>query len=168
MNLQKAKTIANGICSELAPHCDRIAIGGSIRRQKAEVGDIEVVCIPVMVKVGLFGDIPEVSPEFCQLVNRWTAVKGSPKGKYTQRILPEGIKLDLFMATPDNWGLIFAIRTGSKRFSHLNLASRWVELGYKSVNGMLVRNGKRIPVKEEQDLFDVLKIGWREPKERDL
>jgi len=34
--------------------------------------------------------------------------------------IPEGIKLDLFMANIRNWGLIFAIRTGSARYSHVN------------------------------------------------
>ena len=35
-------------------------------------------------------------------------MKGEPTGKYTQRRLPEGLTLDLFMADANNWGLILA------------------------------------------------------------
>ena len=168
MNLREAKTIAEKICGKLAPHCQRIEIAGSIRRRKAEVGDIEIVCIPAVMYGGLFKDIATADPGFCRVVNQWPAVKGSPIGKYTQRILPEGIKLDLFMATPENWGLIFAIRTGSKNFTHRKLATRWVQLGYKSVEGMLQRDGRIFPVKEELDLFDLLGMDWVDPGNREL
>ena len=54
MNLQQAQQIAERIKSELAPHCDRIEIAGSIRRKKPEVKDIEIVCIPKPYETGLF------------------------------------------------------------------------------------------------------------------
>lgn len=83
-------------------------------------------------------------------MERWPKVRGNIAiGKYTQRILPEGIKLDLFMVNPDNWGLILAIRTGSANYSHHILACGWVRNGYKSAEGMLSRNGVAVPVREE-------------------
>ncbi len=86
--------------------------------------------------------------------------------KYTQRILPEGIALDLFFATPEDWGLIFAIRTGSADYSHKVLATRWVQFGYKSEGGILKRNGKAYAVREEIELFKMLGLKWVEPKDR--
>ncbi|OQA38465.1 MAG: hypothetical protein BWY51_00931 [Parcubacteria group bacterium ADurb.Bin316] len=52
---------------------------------------LELVCIPSDLN------------KFSEIVNKWKKVKGEPIGKYTQRILPEGIKLDLFMANEKNY-----------------------------------------------------------------
>ncbi len=76
------------------------------------------------------------------------------------------IKIDLFMANERNWGNIFAIRTGSADFSHLVLACGWVKAGYKSVNGMLTKNGKEIECREEEDLFKLIGISFVEPRLR--
>jgi DNA polymerase/3'-5' exonuclease PolX len=169
MNLNQATEIAERIRSKLAPHCERIEIAGSIRRRKPEVGDIEIVCIPKTWETGMFaGGDTVVDPDFCALVNRWPAVKGKPTGKYTQRILPDGINLDLFIARPENWGLIFAIRTGSAEYSHRVLATRWVEAGYHSMDGMLCKGFHKIPIHEESELFTLIRLPWKEPWERNL
>ena len=169
MELSLAIEIAEQIKTDLAPFCDRIEIAGSIRRRKPDVGDIEIVAIPKTCPLGLFvGEYPVAIPEFCDLVNRWPAIKGKPTGKYTQRLLPEGINLDLFMADKDNWGLIFAIRTGNAAFSHKVLAADWCRAGYHSVHGHLVKGFDRIPIREERDLFDLIGVAWKEPWERNL
>jgi DNA polymerase/3'-5' exonuclease PolX len=169
MNLNQATGIAERIRSELAPRCERIEIAGSIRRRKPEVGDIEIVCIPKTWETGLlFGREIIRDPEFCALVNRWPSVKGKPTGKYTQRRLLEGINLDLFIARPENWGLIFAIRTGSAAYSHQVLAASWCRAGYHSTNGMLYKNGQTHPVREERELFNLIGLAWVEPWERNL
>lgn len=162
MNFQKALYIAELTKEKLAPHCHRIEIAGSIRRKKAEVGDIELVAIPKPYETGLF------SSGIALVVNQWKKIKGELPCKYTQRMLPQGIKLDLFFATADNWGLIFAIRTGSADFSKKVLAQRWVQLGYKSINGMLHYKGRPIPLREEEDLFALLKIGFVPPEKRNI
>jgi len=94
-----------------------------------------------------------------------TKVKGDPTGKYTQRILPEGINLDLFMATKDNWGYILAIRIGPDGYSKY-LATTWVRLGYKGIDGMLTKDGEPVPVPEEKDLFWLLGLEYVEPEYR--
>ncbi len=159
MKLVKAKGIADKAINVLRPHCERIEIAGSIRREKPEPNDIEIVAIPKPYDVGLF------ESGIATVVNRWEKVKGELPCKYTQRILPEGIKLDLFFATPENWGLIFAIRTGSAEFSH-RLAIRWVRFGYNSKGGILSRDGKQYMIREESDLFELLAIKYIEPKSR--
>jgi DNA polymerase/3'-5' exonuclease PolX len=166
MELVKALTIANEVRRQLAPHCLRIEIAGSVRRRKPEVKDIEIVCIPRRIRIGLFNADTEVCPGFIRIINQWEAVKGSATGKYTQRILPQGINLDLFMATPDNWGLIYAIRTGSAGYSHHILARGWTRAGYKSINGMLNKNGQPIPIREEIDLFNLIGLPWQNPADR--
>ncbi|GAA4292700.1 hypothetical protein [Aestuariibaculum suncheonense] len=160
MKFEEALTIAEKVKELLAPHCERIEIAGSIRRKKPEVKDIEIVAIPKPYDVGLF------ESGIATVVNQWEKVKGELPCKYTQRILPEGIKLDLFFAERDNWGLIYALRTGSADYSHHILASGWVFQGYRSESGYLQIDGERIVVREEEDLFKLLHMPYLEPEKR--
>jgi DNA polymerase/3'-5' exonuclease PolX len=123
MDYPSALEIAKRAQATLAPYCHRISIAGSIRRQRPQVKDIEIVALPWQEPSDLFGDALVAHHGFCAAVNQWRAIKGQPTGKYTQRRLPEGINLDLFMADADNWGLILAVRTGSAAFSHHVLAT---------------------------------------------
>jgi len=160
MKLEQALEIAQKVKALLAPHCERIEIAGSIRRKKPEVKDIEIVAIPKPFDTGLF------ESGIATVVNQWQKVKGELPCKYTQRILPEGIKLDLFFAERGNWGLIYAIRTGSADYSHKVLATEWVKRGYKSEGGYLVANGKQIAVLEEEDLFRRIGVPFKAPELR--
>lgn len=162
MKLEQALEIAENVKALLAPHCERIEIAGSIRRKKPDVKDIEIVAIPKPYDIGLF------ESGIATIVNQWQKVKGELPCKYTQRILPEGIKLDLFFAEPGNWGLIYAIRTGSADYSHKVLAKGWVRRGYKSKEGYLVANGKQINVPEEEDLFKLIGAKFVAPELRNL
>tara|TARA_R110002074_G_scaffold243116_2_gene414896 strand:- start:852 stop:1337 length:486 start_codon:yes stop_codon:yes gene_type:complete len=160
MKHREALLIAEKVKAMLAPHCERVEIAGSIRRKKAEVKDIEIVAIPKPYGVGLF------ESGIATVVNQWPKVKGNLPCKYTQRTLPEGIKLDLFFATKENWGMIFAIRTGSAEYSHKTLARKWTSLGYKSEGGHLYIDDKKLDFLEEKDLFDKLGIKYLEPEFR--
>jgi DNA polymerase/3'-5' exonuclease PolX len=149
MELFKALIIAEAVKAQLAPFCDRIEIAGSIRRKKPEVGDIEIVCVPKPSEILSFIQTAESLGE---------KVKGDPGGRYAQIVLLEGISLDLFIARQENYGLILAIRTGSADFSHKYLACGWVKHGYKSVDGMLTYRGRPVEVREEIDLFKLIKL----------
>jgi DNA polymerase/3'-5' exonuclease PolX len=46
MKLSQVKPIAEAVRSKLAPYCEECEIGGSVRRECPEIGDIEIVCIP--------------------------------------------------------------------------------------------------------------------------
>lgn len=175
--LPEARRMAEALCADLAPHCTRIEIAGSIRRMRPMVGDIEIVCIPKEVPVDagtdIFGNpLPCADKQrdkgFVAVVRRYTAthVKGhAATGRYVQFITRTGVKVDLFMARPENWGYILAIRTGSAEFSQ-SLAWRWKKLGYEGVDGMLTKYWKDVPLREERDLFDLLGIQWVQPSER--
>lgn len=186
MNLFAALDIAQRIQEHLAPACHRIEIAGSIRRKRPEVKDIELVAIPKYSQKGepvrdLFGNIIAPIPRINLLVEackamtktRWIKPGTSeiidwplkPDGKYFRGLLPCGLKLDLFTATPDSWGYILAIRTGSAEFS-MKLATKWVAAGYKGDHGMLTKGGRPFPVREEHDLFNLLYVPYVEPQFR--
>jgi DNA polymerase/3'-5' exonuclease PolX len=46
MDYLEARQLAERVCHQLTPHCDRIKICGSIRRKKQEVSDIDIVALP--------------------------------------------------------------------------------------------------------------------------
>lgn len=156
----EAHRIALEVLEQLKPYCERIEIAGSVRRKKAEVGDIEIVAIPKPFEVGLF------QSGIASVVNQWEKVKGELPCKYTQRILPSGIKLDLFIAEESNWGYVLAMRTGSADYSHRVLANGWVREGFKSDGGYLSRDGERYEVREEKDLFKLIGVRYVEPENR--
>lgn len=161
----EAYEIALRVLEELEPYCIRIEIAGSLRRKKADCGDAEIVAIPKPYSTGL------LESGFATVVNKWEKVKGEleyGKTKYTQRILPEGIKLDLFIAEEGNWGSILAQRTGSADYSHKVLANGWVRQGFKSQDGYLYRNGEKYEVREEEDLFRLIGIPYVAPEYRNL
>lgn len=168
-----AKKIADNVVDLLRPHCERIEIAGSIRREKEICGDIEIVAIPKPYETGLF------TSGLASVVNQWEKVKGEleyGKTKYTQRILPASIvgvegkrvAVDLFIAQVENFGSILAIRTGSSEYSHHVLAKGWTAKGYRSEGGILKQGSKTYEVREEIDLFNRIGIPYCEPKNRHL
>lgn len=46
MELERAQRVANEVIKRLSPYCKKIEVVGSIRRQKAQVRDIDIVLIP--------------------------------------------------------------------------------------------------------------------------
>ena len=161
---KEAKDIAFDLVAQLAPHCSQIDIAGSIRRGRSTIGDIEIVCFPLPY---------DASPLFCSgiatVVNQWEKVKGELPCRYTQRILPSGMKLDLFMPDPDGYGLQLAIRTGSAEWSHKRLATAWVRAGFKSEGGLLRdQDGRVLPCRTERELFERIGLKWVEPEDREV
>ena len=164
MEYHNALRIAVDVVELLKPFCERIAIAGSVRRKRPICRDIEIVTVPKPYEIGLFED------GIASIVNRWEKVKGNlqfGKCKYTQRVLPSGIKLDLFFVEEGNFGIQYAIRTGSAYYSYKVLACGWVKAGYHSDGGYLYRNGTRYEVREEKDLFKMIGVKYIEPELRE-
>ena len=162
MELEKAQKLVNEYREKFLPYCDRIEVAGSIRRERQNVGDLELVCIPKTVTVsdGMFEEKSERDPNFVRLVNKFPRVKGNGSGKYTQiYIEDQDINLDLFMTTPEQWGVIFMIRTGSDQFSKRMMWS--IKPGYKVDEGFLKdQEGNIVPCFEEKDFFTITKMDY--------
>jgi hypothetical protein len=147
-------------------------IAGSIRRGKKDPKDIEIVCIPRQDEVpALLGFELIRSRQYIDTVNACgTVTKGDvATGRYVQlQLNATAAKVDLFMAIKDNWATTVAIRTGPADFSHHCLAGKWVSMGYKSVGGILIKEGRPSPqFEEEDDLFYFLGIIPLKPWERE-
>jgi len=87
--------------------------------------------------------------------------------KYTQRMLPEDIKLDLFMVTEDNWGLMMVIRTGPGNYSKNVVCPRAKQAGYYTKGGMVHdQNGQVVRVDTEKKFFELLNMKYQPPHMR--
>jgi len=162
-SLSEAKAVAVELLKELEPHCERIEIAGSIRRNKSDVGDIDLVCIPKRYETGLF------STGISTILDRFEKVKGDLIYGQTRnviRIHPKGIGLDCYFCESDNYGLIKAIRTGSENFNRAVLIPAINRAGYKCKDGYLTFEDEIIEVKEEESLFKLIRLGYVEPEKR--
>lgn len=191
--LAQAEAIARTIVDLLRSSCLRIEIAGSIRRRKADVGDVEIVCVPKprTLERDLFGQ--PVSGQFLYeiddtveqlladgvLAKRLDAKGRSAWGMRYKRALFNGFPLDLFsVVEPAQWGVLLAIRTGPAEFSR-----RLVTPRFARADGMLpddcriqdgglrrwsveTRREALIPTPEEEDLFRAIGQPWLPPEAR--
>jgi DNA polymerase/3'-5' exonuclease PolX len=164
--LAEALDIAANVVAILGPHCHKIDIAGSVRRQSPTIGDLEIVCLPDRDPLE---STPLFAGGFAAAVEQWPRIIGGPDDRYTKRLLPCGLKLDLFMAHPDGYGLIMAIRTGSVDWAHKVLATSWQRAGFHSDKGLLRREDESvIPCRTERELFDTIGLRWVEPVDREV
>ena len=172
IQLAIAQTIGEHLVEKLAPYCHRIEIAGSIRRQKAEIGDIEIIA-QAKPQVDLFGAPMEAHQldtiDWMHLIGG-TLIKGGHK--YKQIKLPEDLQLDLFIVTPPaQWGVLFLIRTGPEEYSH-RLVTRKSEGGLlpsylRIKEGAVWSNNHIIETPEEQDVYHLIGIPYAEPWKRE-
>lgn len=128
MRLNDARVVAERIVRELKPACAQLAVVGSVRRRRPQVSDLELVVVSKGAGRPVFGDASTGRTALDQrlgILRRQGTLgvwhkdpKDGPKYK-TFSILPERMKLDLFIADADNYGYLQAIRTGDQDFSRL-------------------------------------------------
>ena len=180
MKLKEARAIAEELLATLAPAFEQLHIAGSIRREKPEVDDIELVGVPIWSK-NLFGEPTGKSERLDSLL--WELIErhvlgydaANPRnGPKYKRLVIRGkdISVDLFLAEPDNFGNIFVIQTGDSEFRK-RLVSAWSFGGLMPFNisqrdGYLWRGGERLSCKTEMDFFNALSLEWIEPKDRNF
>jgi len=174
MELLKAEIIAQAIIEKLLPHCEegRLHIAGSIRRKKADVGDIEILCIGKKIPFGqpaLFEEVETelsytLAQEFVNTVNNLGSVlQGSPTGNAMKILLPEGIKLDLFIPNEYDYFRMLAIRTGSQWYAHNIIAVGWRKQGWVGTENGLRKIHQCFQVNRDTDTKKKWKCQWTHP-----
>jgi len=130
MNHTIARNLAELLILDLLPGCTRVEIAGSVRREKPEPHDLEIVVIPKssFVPTGnLFGEMSELEcdhfePAFMSLLERgeWeldpVLKRDGPHYKRLRHVT-SGMCADVFLTTKRGWGGAMAIRTGPADFS---------------------------------------------------
>jgi len=181
MNIKEARCVAGMVVHALADYCDQIVIGGSIRRGKPEVKDVEIVYVSKMevVQEDMFWneDIPLVDGQIIDLVKSgfwdWDRIVPRNGDKYKRMIFnPGGIMVELFRAVPENWGLILALRTGDAGFNKLLVTPETqggaMPRGMRMDGGFLWKLGERLESATETEFFDQLGLTWIKPEHRDV
>jgi DNA polymerase/3'-5' exonuclease PolX len=167
--LSEGRVFAESVVRKLAPHCEKIEIAGSIRRQSKEVSDIEIVCQP-KAEYDLFEKPIRHIQAFLDAINsplfRCTdnCIGIENNAKYFRRQIP-GFQVDIFTATPTNWGWIFLLRTGSSEFNQ-NLLREFKKHELVAENGYLYQDRTLVEVVNEKIIFDMLKLKYVEPQDR--
>jgi len=173
--------LAHDLKADLARGCERIEIAGSIRRQRPDPHDIEIVCIPKVldapiydlfqVEVAsageniLFTILPPMDWGY-DYVNK----KNGPKYKRLRHV-ETGVCCDLFIVRPETWGVQLAIRTGPAAFSK-ELVSRpkLKQMQVKDAQLWRVHRDHSltpIPTPEEDDFFKAIGLPFIKPQDRD-
>jgi DNA polymerase/3'-5' exonuclease PolX len=143
ISLEDAKTLSTQLVNKLKPYCKRIKVVGSIRRQKKEIGDIDIVIIP----------LPELFNRVNQIIQVELGGKKKIFGSY------KGRPINLFFTNNESWGAALLHSTGPAQF---NIRKRFL-IKRKGLllneYGLFTRNKRKYLVGEtEKEIFDYL--GW--------
>lgn len=173
MPLRKARSLADRVAELLAPHCARIEVAGSIRRECAECADIDLVAEPH----------PGADLE---LRKAFHACARGPRGQiltdgpWSKRVLlrESGVQCDLWIArprfrelwetVPGNWGMLLLTYTGSAGHNKM-LAAKAREHGWRwSVSqGLCImppdKGSVRVVSETEEEIFEELGIPFVPP-----
>lgn len=157
MEYKMIKLISDRYFEQIEPYILKGMVAGSIRRKKAEPNDIELVLVLN----------PDKIEEIKELVDTWgTRIKGQITGRYTQRLLTEDVKIDIFLAQLSNYGNIVVIRTGNWRFSRFMMGIRAPQVNLKHREGYLWHGMGRLNCYEEEDVFRLLRMDYIDPENR--
>lgn len=175
-----ALAVAEELQAMIAPACERIAIVGSLRRGKPEVGDIELLFVPRMSKRpdGLFDtQIVNVAAEVCEKLLRDGVLAKRPNvnGHYawgeSNKLaihVPSGIPVDLFSTHASKWWVSLVIRTGSKD-TNLRLTTGAQKRG-ATLNaygmGVTWSDGTTTEATSEEHVFEMCGVPYLEPSKR--
>lgn len=160
----KIKPIAIRFLSHFVNYCEKIEIVGSIRRKTETSHDIDIVAVIKRVPSDLFGSTMIADPALNEAIKLLEVQSGNIEGKMMNFYF-EGVHVDLYLTEPDNFGWIFALRTGSKEFNfrYLEAIKR---AGITNLNGNLFRDGRKISVPTEEEFYRVIGMEYVEPKNR--
>ena len=180
--IEEAEPVATSLVKLLSPYCQAIVIAGSIRRRKAQVGDIELLCVSrVTIPQDMFGGLAtsqhtlDVALEDMtregDLLQRRLNKAGRPTFGPSNKLLihvPTGIPVDVFSASKRNWGMAMVLRTGPREFN-VRMMTRFLELGMKghAYGGVTDRNGNEVSCQNEHEVFRILGWEYLSPEDRD-
>ena len=170
--------IAEALIERLAPACHRIEVAGSLRRQCDEIGDIELIAVPIL-NAGLMPGVPGAVSKI-NFLDMWASphiqiIKDGDKYKqFTFKTKnKQQYQVDLFLQPdPQTWGVNYMIRTGSKDFARRMVTS--TENGgfrpwrYRVENARVIdiESNLPLPTPEEMDVFTFWNMEFIPPKNR--
>jgi DNA polymerase/3'-5' exonuclease PolX len=181
--LEHARLLADEVVALLEPYAQRIVVAGSIRRRRADVGDVEIVAIPRhgVVQADLFAPGEGLNRDLLGarcvellaegvLAHRPDVNGHNAFGAKFKRLLYRGVPLDLFSPDAATWGVVLAIRTGPAEFSHRLVTPRrqggllpdWLRVA----EGRIWRATTPLETPEEENVFEAINLPFIPPEAR--
>ncbi len=151
--LGRTLPIANQICKYLELHAERVSYGGSLRRMKEVVHDIDILASSGNPEATMkaFLSMPSIGEVLAQ---------GSTKASVR---VQDDLQIDLRVIEPKNWGAALQYFTGSKAHN-IRMRERAIKLGMKlNEYGLFDAGEKFVAGLEEEDIFGKLGLPWIPP-----
>lgn len=176
--------VAEELAAALRPGCIRLEVVGSVRRRRPNVGDVELLYVPLIVEGpnpdSLLGETMPVNMANAAI----TALRGrgildnhrfsngstayGEKNKLMVHV-PSGMPVDLFAIAEPGWWNYLVCRTGGSAnniaIARAAQAKGWQWNPYSA--GFSDGLGGVAEMKCELDVFKFVGLPWREPEERE-
>lgn len=180
-----ALEVAHGLIDLLRPYCEPgfLCFAGSLRRGKAEVGDVEICYVSKLGRLHKPGDLFDspclLAEEFIQhLMAGKLAQRPNETGHFTWGTWNKlaihqatGIPVDLFRDTKENWWRTLVIRTGPKELNiRLIQSAKERGLNVHAYGQAITRigTGEAVPCGSEREFFELCGVEYLEPEERNM
>jgi DNA polymerase/3'-5' exonuclease PolX len=172
-----AVSVASEFLEALVPGCGRIEIAGSIRREKPEVNNIDIVAIPRVVQLQDLSGKPGILEEnllethLARLYARgwFTVLSNGPRVKRLTRLIEgQSVPTTIRMADEESWWTSLLVTTGSHGHN-ISLSCRAFDRGMRlrgDGSGLFEADGTRIVVQSEEEIFTLLGLDYRPPSAR--
>lgn len=187
MDLCTAQKHTTILITTFSHACQRIAVAGSVRREKPEgIKDIELIAIPTINRptFGAMGAWSEVDKLIARLEQQGKLIVtlGAKHRAHQRKMVkfrwlgsedePEAT-VDMFLQPdPATWPVNMLIRTGSADFSAKMLTKKsrggYMPDEYRSQDARIWRGNQPLPLEDEREIFDLWEMPYREPQERNL
>lgn len=184
MPYDDAWLLACGLGNALLPSCYRVEIAGSLRRRRPDIGDIDLVCEPIVKPaLDMFGEPSGdernlLHERLDDLVERGILEKRLNKlghaswGPELRRAVHTGLGVDIQIVTDRSaWGAWLAIRTGPAELNKALVTPRHkgglLPPGFEFQGGFkLYAYGGRVETPTEEALFRALGYECPRPMDR--
>jgi len=177
--------VAKELCDALKPVTERLIVAGSLRRRKAEVGDVEILFVPKFITAAKHDLFAPPKPVNCadfllellladgvlaKRPNKGGGFAWGEKNKLAIHVA-SGIPVDLFTASEANWFNYLVCRTGPGE-SNIRIASaaqargwKWNPYGegFSRASGLGTELHR---VASEREVFEFVGMEFKEPWER--
>lgn len=179
-----ALAVAKELCDLLKPISDKLIVAGSLRRRKAEVGDVEICYLgkiePRPDPLDLLGQVipTNLADEFLgQLLARGVLQRrpnvngGTAWGERNKLAVhvASGIPVDFFQTRPEGWWSLVVCRTGSaahnEKVCHAAIARRLRWNPYAGFEDRASGQLLYIP-RSEPAVFERVGLPWLDPWQR--
>jgi DNA polymerase/3'-5' exonuclease PolX len=160
----KALRIVEQVIAHIEDECQRVEVAGSIRREKPDVKDGELVILP---KPGLLARLDELVMSGIFQKARYGQAMTTRWGDKYRGLSVQGMTIEIYLAERDNFGWMWMLRTGPGE-ANKALMTRLKQMNapLRSEAGCWWYQSHKLSTPEETDVFRLLALAAIRPSQR--